>query len=385
MPFRAITILFRTAITDLPKDLNFSDFYAKVTGLCTVHIPATCCAASKTSIPSIAAVASPTGAATSLAANQKLAYSATTCQPCCSEAVHDVIKSYGFAAVEGALKFSQLPIAHWMCENCCQKGHKKFECKNPPHPDRERLLAEHKAARADRSAKKNARKRAQSQNARNNSAAFAGGPPPANQQRPTGSGGNQQGGRSVQQSGNLKITFPNNIPQQGNTDRNVRPRASGPQGRLHGATDQMLNEAFANFSQAGAGSAYSDNSSRFEDVTDSMPGDSYSGGFHGAFFTTCDASTPDRAALPMFLLLAVTGFAAAQVQSSDDGLTLGLLTVLFPLAFCLYALLPRSALTTHCPHHAVRRPRSTLFSWVRHNCHSCRGRPFSPFLCRDGR
>ena len=119
-------IKFRTAVTELPKGLKFSRFFTKLAGLCTEHIPATT-TAPRTAIPSIATIASAAAAHPSPPPTLAMAAQSTPtrCMPCCSEAVHDVIQAYGFAAVQGALKLSATPNAHWMCENCCRLGHKK--------------------------------------------------------------------------------------------------------------------------------------------------------------------------------------------------------------------------------------------------------------------
>ena len=343
---------FRTAITEIPKGQTFSAFYTRLVSLCTAHIPATS-SAPRTAIPSIASVASAAASSSSSASVPALAMSAqadqpSKCVPCCSEALHDVIHAYGFAAVEGALKNASSPAkSRWMCEICCQFGHRKFECTNPPHPNREQKLKEHREARAAQN--KKARRRASQQN----NASSSSGP-----QR-LGGGGQQQGkrGGSQQNHGNLRITFPNNINTQNGRSVRARPAENG---QIQGPSSSQLDEALAAFQRHGGRSGFSDNSGRFEDVTDSFTAESY---LAHAAVPMCDVSEPQRIAMPITLLLALTGLLAAQVSSTSDNLMLGLLTVLLPVVLCLSMLTSTPAFSALV--HPVKRPRAVVFSWIR--------------------
>jgi len=124
--------------------LPFESFLSKLVSLCTKHIPAeSAFAAQKSSpLPSVAAVVSNSTTALMQAATMAMAATATaltTCSPCCSEAIGDLINTYGFGAVAGAMRVLGKPTPRdWMCELCCRIGHKKTECTYPPLPEQER-------------------------------------------------------------------------------------------------------------------------------------------------------------------------------------------------------------------------------------------------------
>ena len=193
----------------------------------------------------------------------------------------------------------------------------------------------HRTKKFQQSQQRHARRAAQQKNS--GASGGAGAPAPRqggnSQGNSTQSGTQHQGGN---QRGALRIPFPNTIPQPGpshqrNTNRNVRARSDSG-GYLNNPTEAHLDEALAAFEQHGA------SGSRFQDVTDD---DYYHSGHSGHLsFPTCDALEPQRIALPIVLLLAITGLLTSQVTAADDDLTLGLATIALPVAFCLYLLVP---------------------------------------------
>jgi len=339
----------RDAVTKLPTNLEFSAFYTKLMGLCSDLIPTT--HGVKTALPTVASMA---GTATRHmpASSMAMVSTPSTGPPgsssCCSGVINDAIKTYGMAAVAGTLKLAGTQNSGWMCENCCDIGHKSYECKSPAHPQKEQKLKAHREERAAASRKLKARR--QAQNSNKPAGAARGGADNNTQQRgQTGAqGGNNQRGNSNQrqvtngppnaQTGRdgLRVNF--------SDSRNVRPR-------------HQLDEALAAFP------ANSSNEGRFREVSEDDG--SYGMSSHLAF-PKCTTPVPEMISLPIILLLAITGLLASQVLTATDDLLIGLITVLLPVACSLCILIPcfQASTPTSAAGQPIR-PRRALHTWVR--------------------
>ena len=355
----------KIGIIALKQFPTFSQYYTAICALCTQIVPANSGIA-KTVLPSIADVTqgSPSGAQHASTSAMAASFSPTDmlqCGPC--GGINMMARAYGLAAVQGAVSQASTTCPlDWMCEHCCQRGHRCIDCTNPPHKDRVQLLQDHRAKKAEKNAQTRQRKHARN----NNSPAGRGGGGEEGRQvapggAPAGRGGRQGGqgrGRGARQQQGpqgqpLRITFPNDVPMRGG-------RAAGGNG---GRAMSDIDDALAAFHTHGSNGSGQRHNARFEDVTDQ-----YEEFGNLSTPTTCTA-TPTVASLtmPIFLMLAITGLCAAHFSTVHDDLMIGLVTVLLPLVLALHFVVP---LASTQPGYATRfeqpmRPRSKVFSWLR--------------------
>ena len=360
----------RADVTRLTTGLTFSTFHSRLISLCTTHIPATT-SAPKTPLPTIAAVVA--AARSTTRPSLAMAATSSTCQPCCSDIIHDAIKAFGFTAVQGAIQqsSSRATPPHWMCENCCRLGHKAPDCKFPTDPDREQKLKAHREDRAALHRKQRIRKAAQSSINKSN------GDHSAANQRSSGNipssggrgGGNQRGPRGVQNTsaGSLQISLPSNQAASARLQgRNVRARLGNGNNQLYGPSSDQIDEALAAFHQPASRGL---NSDRFQEIEE----DDYDQNREGYLaFPTCLSPEPQKISMPLLLLLVITGFITLQVVTPSDDLSISLVTVAFPLIFFIYSLAPlaHDASALPQPLRGPQRPRPALATWFRQACTS---------------
>ena len=355
---------FRNAVAALgvAKEDTFSKFYTKLVQLCTTHIPATT-SAPKTPLPTIDAVVAGAKTATKpslamVAAPLPHQPTERTCRPCCTQVVHDAIKTYGFNAVQGILQKSASSAAHWMCENCCRLGHKSFDCTYPTDPDREQKLKAHREARVTHRRLSKTRQAVRAQGARQASSsannAQGNNHCPGNNNPNGGASCDNQRGHS-NPAGSLQISLPASTGSQGGQSR---PRTSVHQRITGGPSEAQLDEALAAFrSHSSSGLS----GSRFQELDDDYDPSAY------LTTTTCVATEPQRIGMPLFLLLAITGLLASQVAAPADNISVGLCTVIMALAFCVYytaffVVIPD---LTPLKHHASAPYRPARFTWFK--------------------